>query len=577
MALKPIDGFLNGSYATRSRGSSACRTVNQRLERNHQPDAKSPFTMFPRSGKEHFATLPTGPGHGAWSNKTRAFFASGGWIYELFQDGTTDQIGQVVMGTNPATMRANGTQLLVCSGGNVYIGTGTEFYQPIVSFRRGVISITGNAAVWQSGDKFVDIIPGHLFMVGANLYTVAAVADDEHLTIVEVAPVPIASVTYQVGDTLLYGATCEYIDGYFVVGVPNSKQFRISAPLDGTIWDALDVAQKSGSTDNIACVISSGGILALLGDNNSTEQWVDSADPDFPFERASGRTFDMAAEAPWSVIKLPDGSIAWVMTSEHGGNQIVRSAGGNPVRISDHAIETALSKYQRISDAVGSFYIERGHWIARWDFPTANRTLECDLTDGAVWSEIGIATLEDEVYAADLARFQCHVTWPDGRRMHLGLDYTSGKVWQISPEFKYDDGVPIPVMRIAPHIVPNLEMTECSAFALDCELGTIDPTRLGLDGKPLIPMVSLFYSDDGGNTWEDAGAASLGRAGEYEGTKLTADEMTDATANSQTNPQTFESIPIWHALGSFYIARTYKYKSTADQLPAVYAGLAELK
>lgn len=588
MPFQPIPGFCAGSYNSRARGASARRTVNMRIEKNEGAAPKSPYTAFPRSGKRLFAELPNAPVTGCWANKTRVFVVSGGDVFELFEGATgaistganssATLIGSVAIGSNPSIIRANGSQLMVVSGGNAYVATGTSLYQPIVSYASGTVDVAGTTVTWISGDKFTDVSPGEYFMLDETLYTVASVTDNEHLELTAAVPGPVTGIAFQIGSELLMAASVEFIDGYFIVGVPNSKKFRISALLPdggGRKWDSLDVAEKSGSTDNIAMVQNLGGQLALIGDTNSTEIWGDSGANDFPFVRIGGRNMNCGAEAAYSVAKLDDGSLCWLKVSDGGGGQVVRSVGGEPVRVSDHAMENAIRGYGIIYDAIGSAYVENGHSFYRIDFPSANRTWELDITTG-VWCELGISTVDDEVYAADLGRYHCYVTWPSGARMHLAFDYTSGKVWEVSPDFTDDDGTEIPVMMIAPHIGTNFERIACAGFALDCELGTIDPALLGADGKPLIPTVNLSHSDDGGRTWHEDGAASLGRSGEYEGTYLAPDELFDATASSQTNPQVFESVPIWRALGDFWIAKTFKIKSTAKMLRAVHNAYVDL-
>lgn len=579
MALKPIPGFIAGSYPSRARGASARRTVNGRIERNQDPNSKSPYTWFPRCGKKLFKDLPLGPNEGCWSNKTRPFFVSGGHFYELHEDKTVTDFGVLDVGTNPATMRANINQVLICSAGKVYVATGTTFYQPIINFANGFVSITGNALTWISGDKFLvggdgDIVAGDMVQLGANTFTVLAVADDEHLTL-DGAPGDSVSERYLAGNEFLTGATVEFIDGYFIVNVPNTKIFRISNPEDGTKWDDLDKQEKSGSLDNIARVMDLGGQLALIGDNNSTEIWGDSGNADFPFQRINGRSMNCGTAAAWSVAKLTDGSLCWLISTESGENMVVRTLGGEPQRISDHALENAMENYPLTYDAVSSTYLVGGHSCLRIDFPTANASWEFDATEG-IWTEQGVATADDEVYGQEPGRYMCHVTWPSGKRMLLAGDAFSGKVWEVASKYLDDDGVDFPVMIIAPHINSNLERATVPKFALDCELGTIDPTLKGPDEKELIPTVSMFYSADGANTWMDAGAASLGRSGEYEGMDLNLAEAFDVVANSQTNPQVFYPIPQWDLPGSFWIAFTIKIKSTGKMLRAVYNGLIEV-
>lgn len=585
MPLQPIPGFIGGSYPARSKGVSAARSVNLFVELN-PPNSKGPC-FYPRFGKKSFATLPTPPHFGAWSNRTQVFLQAGGHVYELKEDATYTAIGTVQLGSNPTTMRSNGNQLLVVSGGKVYIATGLAFYQPIINFGRGQVSIAGNVVTWVAGDNgdtgFLpggggDVVPGNLFMVmiptGPVVGIVVNVADNTHLSL-DIAPGDTGGIAYQVGTEYLTGAMCECIDDYFIVNVPNTKTFRISNLKDGTIWDDVDKAEKSGSTDNIGAIANLSGNLALFGDTNSTELWGDSGNADFPFARISGSTLAIGLDAAWSVAKMWDGSLIGLTNSDLGNGVIAKSNGGAPQRISDHALENQIRKYAKTFDAVASTYLENGHSHYRIDFPAADKTWDWDDTS-KIWCELGRETPQDEVYAADLGRYHVHVTWPTKGSMHLLFDYTSGKVWQMDPSYLDDDGVEIPIMRIAPHLNPNLEWTDCAEFALDCELGDIDPTLLGQDGKELIPTVQMSYSDDGGNIYSDPRPASLGRVGEYLGTYMTQSEYFDATANSQTNHQIFEPMPSWKSLGQFRIAKTFKVKSSAKMLRAIYNGLVSL-
>lgn len=565
-----------------------------RVEPAEDPNAKSPACLYPLSGKKLFTQL-SGPIVGSWSNRYRTFWvASNGTgsanVYEVFQDGTNKLYGQVALGSNPATMRANGNQLLICSAGNVYIATGTAIYQPIVNYTSGTVNVNGlDVTLVSSFDNsdFTEVQAGDLFLLPPStsgpsssapyVYTVGAVVDSTHLTLLENAGI-LTNYAYQIGagpTSLLTGVMVEYIDGYFVVNVPNTITYRISHLFDGSTWDALDFQSKSGSVDDIAAILSFSGYLALVGDTNSVEIWGDSGNAQFPFARVGGQNLNVGTEAAWSVQKLTDGSVIWLMESSNGGRRVVRSLGGAPQRISNYAMEYAMRGYSRVDDAVSSTYVEDGHEFYRIDFPTANRTWEFDNTSHA-WVELGVLTSEDEVYGCDSGRYRVHVTWPSGLGMDLVGDFASGNIYQVDPTFLDDNGTDIPVMRIAPHINTNLERMNSPAFALDCEMGTIDPTILGLDGKPLIPTVNLYYSDDGAYNWTNAGAASLGRSGEYQGTYLTPAETFDTTPSSQTNPQVFEPHPLWSGLGSFWVARSLKIKSTARMLRAVYNGLVEI-
>ena len=296
-----------------------------RVELNEDANAKSPATLFPIPGKRLFTTL-SGPIVGAWSNSYRTFWVAANGtgsanVYEVFEDGTNKLYGQVALGENPATMRANGTQLLICSAGNVYIATGTSIYQPIVNYTSGIANVNGQTVTWVSSaadsSMFSEVEPGDLMLLPPSsngpssaapyLFTVASVsADGTTVTLIEDAGV-LNNYAYQLGagpTSLLTGAMVEYIDGYFIVNVPTTITFRISHLFDGSTWDALDYQSKSGSVDNIIAILSFSGYLALIGDTNSVEIWGDSGNAQFPFARVSGATLNVGAESGWAVSKL---------------------------------------------------------------------------------------------------------------------------------------------------------------------------------------------------------------------------------------------------------------------------------
>ncbi len=583
MALTPIPGFIQGSNVSRSRGASYERTVNMRVEKSSSPNALAPFILHPRSGRKTFATLPNRT-VGFWASKNQVFIVNGTSALELLEDGSTRLLGEVAIASNPATMKANGSQLLICIAGNVYLATGTAFYQPIINFANGFVDVAGVNVTWRSGDLFTGtgggIQSGNYFQIGDLRYIVDTVIDNKNLTVIPDpdtgAPGTFVNVDYQAGSELLTGVMPEFIDGYFIVNVPNTKQFRISALGDGKRWDAIDIGQKSGSIDNIGAIKNLGGNLALFGDTNSTEQWADSGNSDFPFSRISGNNLNVGIDAAWSVVILADGSICGLLYSDSGDGVIGRSSGGPPVRISNDAIENAMRRYGVLNDAIASTYSENGNIYYRIDFPTANRTWEYNATTNT-WAELGPLSPDDEVYAADLARYHVHVTWPTRGRMHLAADYSSGKIWEVSPDFTDDDGVDFPVMRIGPHIPGKWDAyTTMNEFALQCALGELDPTIEGPDGKAKIPTVEAFYSDDGAHLWKSAGPASVGRAGEYDGTFIDEAGSFDNTPSSQTNPQVFLALPVWHNLGAYLISRTMKVKSTGKMLRAIYGALAEV-
>ena len=144
-----------------------------------------------------------------------------------------------------------------------------------------------------------------------------------------------------------------YMDGYFICTRPNSGQFFISR-LYSVQFDALDFASAETKTDNAVRVLADHRELWVFGEDTA-EIWVNQGTTDFPFGRVDGAINEKGCSAPFSAVQI-DNSVIWL-----DKDGIVRRADGyTPLRISTHAIETAIRE-GNVAGATAFSYVQEGH------------------------------------------------------------------------------------------------------------------------------------------------------------------------------------------------------------------------
>ncbi len=324
--------------------------------------------------------------------------------------------------------------------------------------------------------------------------------------------------------------TC--IDGYFVVGNFNSRQFNISQLNDGTQWtdhNGLPMfAQKEGASDDLVAVYATRRTLIVFG-FETTEVWWDSG-AIFPFQPIQGALLEQGLGSVTSPAVLDDG-IYWLGSDRRGPAQVWSQVNLSPVRISNYAIETLIASFASIDDAVGETYQEDGHTYYLLHFPNANytdlaggfwdsMTICFDKTTGQ-WHKRGSWDVNLGVYHAAVARFHTFSFVPIEHRnpaagvvtdgIHLVGDWRSGKLYKQSMYFYDDAGSPKRWLRRAPNIINLNNRNSFYRAEMLMQVGTVPlPPAPGSN-----PIVDLRFSDDGGYTWSNDKAAYVGLTGRY--------------------------------------------------------------
>lgn len=434
--------FVGPSYTSQSLNVECQRSVNFYLELVESQRGKDVVGLYPTPGLKTFCTLS--------GTSVRA-------------------IKELTYGATQKVFAVSGTDFVeIASDGTVTV--------------RGTVANDGLPASIAASQNQLVIISGGV----AYSYTISGST--------------FATITGMLGTPF----QAEFVDGYFIVLLANSKQFQFSGLLDATAWDGLDTAIISVFSGNVVSMIASHRELWFLG-KTASQVYYDSGNADMPFEPTPPGFIEQGSGASWATVKMKE-SVLWLSGSDRGNCVAYRSQGYQPVRVSNHATEYAWSRYSAISDAIGYAYEDQGHsfWVIH--FPTADATWTYDIATGE-WHERGFWLASRNRYEAHHSR--CH-TFAFGK--HLVGDWKSGKVYEMDIGLYDDDGSPLRRLRRAPHISKEQQWMFYHQLQIDVEvgLGLVDPALQGFD-----PQIILRWSNDGGKTWSNDHFQSAGKVGLY--------------------------------------------------------------
>lgn len=307
------------------------------------------------------------------------------------------------------------------------------------------------------------------------------------------------------------GSHVVFIDGYFIVNAPDTGTFYTSAANNGLSWDATDVATAESSTDNIVGLGVAKGELWVFGEN-SVEIWYDAANVSgSPFSVRSGLELRTGCGAAHSITEFND-TLIWLDNRGY----IVQSSVAPFVRnnnsgydltiISDEALTSEILSYSRRDDAIGCAYVDRGHLMYQITFPSEKKTWVYDYNT-KVWHE----RLTYDNYTGEL---QHHLMqfYASYQTIHIAGGVRDGQLYLQKPDVYDDNGLGIRRIRVvAPQYdTENLRIVGVDQVRLRAETG-----HALQSGEGSAPEIELRYSNDGGHTWSNAEARSLGAVGQY--------------------------------------------------------------
>lgn len=296
------------------------------------------------------------------------------------------------------------------------------------------------------------------------------------------------------------GGKVDIVDGFLVYTNPGTAQFgATSANL--VTSPALSFSTKFTSPDNTQAVQVVNRDTYIIGEVTS-EVWMDAGLFPFPFQIIAGTSMQHGTEAPNSLARLGEG-FAMLAQDTRGTSTVILVTGYKPTRISNFAVEDAISRYATTSDAIGMTHQWGGHEFYVLTFPSADVTWVYDLATN-MWHK---RAYRDSNGVLHRIRAQCVAAF-NGEI--LTGDFQNGNIYAYSANTYTDAGTTMPCIRRCPHITTNLRRQFFHDLQIQFQPGVGLQSGQGTD-----PQAMLTYSDDGGSTWSNPRWTSIGQTGKY--------------------------------------------------------------
>jgi hypothetical protein len=490
----------------RSRAITAQVRQNIFLEVKKEQD-KSALVAYGTPGLRLFTDFGGNPSRGMWwfQALNLLYVVVNNELFEVRGDGVSIRRGALATNTGTVSMSDNGQQLIIVDGENGYI------FQPqtaSLAYSRTLTLVTVTEPLTNRVTGDVVTIDGDAAIVGGN-YTITVTGGNEWTF--NTAASGSASGTIKVVNNFreitsastgvdFPGAnTVVFLDSYFIINNPGTKQFWLSGQYDGLYWDPLQYASKEAYTDDLQAVTVDNGNLVLLG-AISQEYWQNDGGFPFPLSRIAGSPTDIGIAARWSMARC-GGQLFYLGRTRRGGLSVVKIQNYQPVVVSTTDLDYLFSQYSNPGDAIAFSYRQNGHEFYQISFQQEGVTwLYDDTTE--VWSKLQSG----------------HDTRHYGNRgtqfinQAITADYRTGKLYYLDPEHFTDNGEEIARELITPHFfaADSFNKLHIYRLRLDMEQGTGLVTGQGSN-----PQIMLQVSRDGGFAYGNEMWTSFGRMGEY--------------------------------------------------------------
>ena len=411
------------------------------------------------------------------------------------------------MGDDRAPFAAYGTPGAILFAGSAGLPARGVYYMQT----KDILFAVRDTTVYAIDRLGVITIAGELLAANDNIGYVSMTDNGTQLMIVTekssyiVVVTGTTSLTYAitniVGQMPTNGAgSCAFIDGYFVINARNTQQFYISGIYDGLTWNALDFASAESQPDNIKAVYVNNGFLYLLGVLTS-EVWVNSGDPLFPFKRIQGSTINHGLVSIASLASM-DNSIIGLYQDRQGQLSVGVVEGGSYSDISTPDISYFLNKYLDTSIAAGFCYSMNGRYFYQINFQTDNQSWLYDFKAG-VWSRL-------ESWGMKGSKMQYGTSFGNE---FIVSDRFTGRLYRLDADTFTEDGSPM-----VREIVFNQLFADSQNYTLISRARAWFETGQGLTdefAQGHHPSVFLQISRDSGHTWGGYLEAGLGPIGEF--------------------------------------------------------------
>ena len=533
-------GLIGPSYQAPMTLQDAEMAVNWYLEFAEVDGAKEPVAMLGTPGLNTVLTTSVGSVRGQWPlpGAQQALAVVGNAVYlvsiltvatsttEAVLSGT--QIGTILTNYGPVSMRDNGV-VQNGEGGYVLIVDGQYAYYyrmagiGSVSFVGGVngTNVISLPSVIPAGliigaattvSDTAGLIPAGTLLSSVDYNTPALgmnrVSTGTNASETITLTIPAFGQILDPG--LVPMSNLAFIEGWLIGNQVGTRNFITTGPTPYTLlFPPSFFALKDSSTDNLVTLEENNRELWLIG-KRASEVWYNSGLATFPFSRIPGVGPQIGCGAAASISRLGP-SLVWLARNEQGENFFAATNQYGWDRISNHAIDAAITSYPITTDCIAYSYEEDGHLFYVATFPTADVTWVYDATVSvALKKPTWHQRLSWDPVAAQYHRHlsNCYMNFAG---MRIVGDYQNGNLYQMSRQFYTDGEAPLRALRRSKHVWQKANRQRIFFAQLQIEF----TPGVGLQvGQGSNPQCMLRWSDDGGFSWSQEIWAPIGMAGE---------------------------------------------------------------
>lgn len=298
-------------------------------------------------------------------------------------------------------------------------------------------------------------------------------------------------------------------DGYGLVNERDTPKTWFCALEDFTTWDALDFFARSVTSDDTIAQAVTRDRLFVIG-SKTTTQYYDSGDADNPWQPYPGTTMQVGA-VNWPCVTVFNDVVRMLAISPKGEPRVIQFRADAAVQVlSTPPIVDFLSACTTLADAEAIVYEQNRHAfyvITCPSSPDEIQTYHCDLTEQNTWA----ARAGFNTTTGGYTRWRARGLTATNQNVYVG-DYLTGDVYTLDLDTYADNGVTIRRERIAPLLSGEPQWLYVHQAQLLAQVGVGLATGNTEDTDP---QVELLISRDAAQTWVSAGAAPLGKLGEY--------------------------------------------------------------
>ena len=284
------------------------------------------------------------------------------------------------------------------------------------------------------------------------------------------------------------------LDGFTIVSEVETGRFYISDLRDTSSWNALNFATAEALSDNIVALATYQEQLFMLGEK-SIEIWYNSAVTSQPFRPINQTFIQMGCLSKTSLCTSVSG-LFWIADNK----SIFQTSAYSPTKISTFGIDYQLSILENPKDVICFSYIEKGHEFIVFTFTKDEITLVYDVST-ETWHNRGSLDYNKQTYwgCTDAIPFSNKVICPS---------IENGKLFYLNDNTFTENG-----RTLTSEFVSSTLFFDFNRFTVNQLVLVLENGVGNSDGE--VPFIEMFVSRDGGRTWDNPKATSIGKEGEY--------------------------------------------------------------